>query len=163
MSTETANDTLLTASADGSIFNMNAGLYTLASKDSADLYFGMGVGTSAAEALALMDSAQTKYSKLVTAVEKTSGSVPSRFVLEQNYPNPFNPSTQIRFMLSERSGVTLTVYDALGRNIRTLVNQQLDAGVYASSFDATGLSSGVYYYVLRAGSLVESRRMVLIR
>ena len=163
MSTEPANDTLLTASADGSIFNMNAGLHTLASKDSADIYFGMGVGASVAEALALMDSAQVKYSKILTAVEKTSASVPSQFVLEQNYPNPFNPSTQIRFMLSARSSVTLTVYDALGRNIRTLVNQQLDAGEYASTFDATGLSSGVYYYVLRAGSLVETRRMVLIR
>jgi hypothetical protein len=109
-----------------------------------------------------MDSAQAKYSKLVTAVEKTAA-VPTHFALEQNYPNPFNPSTQIRFMLSTRSSVTLTVFDALGRNIRTLVNQQLDAGEYVSTFDATGLASGVYYYALKAGSLVETRRMVLIR
>jgi hypothetical protein len=59
--------------------------------------------------------------------------------------------------------VTLMVYDALGRNIRTLVNQQLDAGEYTSPFDATGLSSGVYYYVLKSGTFVESKRMVLIR
>ena len=163
MSTYTKFDTLLTAGVNGSVVQMNAGVYNLAPKDSADVYFGVGLGASAAEALAVMDSAQAKYGKLVTAVEKTTAVVPTQFALEQNYPNPFNPSTQIRFMLTTRSNATLTVYDALGRNIRTLVNQQLDAGEYVSTFDATGLSSGVYYYVLRAGSLVESRRMVLIR
>jgi len=163
MATETANDTLLTAGADGSVFCMNAGLYTLAPKDSADLYFGMGIGATAAEAIALMDSAQAKYGKFVTSVEKTTAVVPAHFALEQNYPNPFNPSTQIRFGLSVRSSVTLTVYDALGRSMRTLVNQQLDAGEYTSMFDAAGLSSGVYFYVLKAGSFVESKRMVLIR
>jgi hypothetical protein len=163
MSTYTKFDTLLTAGADGSVFQMNAGLYSLGSKDSADVYFGLGLGTTATEAIALMDSAQAKYSKLVTAVEKTTAVIPTQFALEQNYPNPFNPSTQIRFMLTSRSNATLMVYDALGRNIRTLVNGQLDAGEYVSTFDATGLSSGVYYYVLRAGSLVESKRMMLIR
>ncbi|MCX6144004.1 MAG: T9SS type A sorting domain-containing protein [Ignavibacteriales bacterium] len=163
MSAYTKFDTLLTAGPDGSAVQMNAGLYNLAPKDSADVYFAIGLGASAAEAIAVMDSAQTKYSKLVTSVEKTTAIVPTQFALEQNYPNPFNPSTQIRFMLTARSNVTLTVYDALGRNIRTLVNQQLDAGEYVSTFDATGLSSGVYFYVLKAGSLIESKRMVLIR
>ena len=163
MSTYTKFDTLLAAGVNGSVLQMNAGLYNLSPKDSADVYFGVGLGTTASEAIALMDSAQTKYSKLVTAVEKATAVIPAQFALEQNYPNPFNPSTQIRFMLTTRGNVTLTVYDALGRNIRTLVNQQLDAGEYVTSFDATGLSSGVYYYVLRAGSLIESKRMVLIR
>ena len=163
MSAYTKVDTVLTAGTDGSVVQMNAGLYNLAPKDSADAYFGIGIGATAAGALAVMDSAQAKYGKLVTNVEKTTAVIPTQFALEQNYPNPFNPSTQIRFMLTTRSNATLTVYDALGRNIRTLVNQQLDAGEYTSTFDATGLSSGVYYYVLRTGSLVESRRMVLIR
>ena len=163
MATETANDTLLTAGADGSVFCMNAGLSTLASKDSVDLYFGMGVGATPAEAIALMDSAQAKYGKLLTVVEKSSAVIPAQFALEQNYPNPFNPSTQIKFALMSRSSVTLTVYDALGRNIRTLVNQQLDAGEYAATFDAANLSSGVYYYVLKAGSFTQTKRMVLIR
>jgi hypothetical protein len=163
MASYTKFDTLLTAGPDGSAVQMNAGLYTMAAKDSADVYFGIGIGASATEALALMDSAQAKYGKLVTAVEKTTTVVPTHFALEQNYPNPFNPSTQIRFRLPERSNVTLMVYDALGRNIRTLVNQQLDAGEYTSPFDATGLSSGVYYYVLKSGTFVESKRMVLIR
>jgi hypothetical protein len=163
MASETANDTLLTAGVDGVVFCMNGGLSTMAPKDSVDLYFGMGIGATAAEAIALMDSAQAKFNKVLTSVEKITVVVPTHFVLEQNYPNPFNPSTQIRFLLPARGNVTLTVYDALGRTIRTLVNQHLDAGEYVSTFDATGLSSGVYYYVLRAGSLVESKRMVLIR
>jgi hypothetical protein len=163
MSTYTKFDTLLAAGINGSVLQMNAGLYTLAPKDSADVYYGVGLGASASEAIALMDSAQAKYGKLVTSVERTTAVVPSQFALQQNYPNPFNPSTQIRFMLPARSGVSLTVYDALGRNIRTLVNQQLEAGEYVTTFDATGLSSGVYYYVLRTGSAVESKRMVLIR
>jgi hypothetical protein len=163
MSTYTKFDTLLVAGADGSVVQLNAGLYNLAPKDSADVYFGIGIGSTAAEAIAVMDSAQAKYSKLVTAVEKTAAVVPTHFALEQNYPNPFNPSTQIKFLLPARSNVTLTVFDALGRSIRTLLNQQLDAGEYMSTFDATGLSSGVYYYVLKAGSLVETKKMVLIR
>lgn len=163
MSTYTKFDTLLVAGPDGSAVQMNAGLYNLAPKDSADVYFGVGLGATATEAIAVMDSAQAKYGKLVTSVEKTVAVIPSQFALEQNYPNPFNPSTQIRFMLPVRSSVTLTVYDALGRNIRTLVNQQLDAGEYVSTFDAARLPSGVYYYVLKAGLLMESKRMVLIR
>ncbi len=163
MSVYTKFDTLLTASPDGSAVQMNAGVYNLAPKDSADVYFGVGLGATATEAIAVMDSAQAKYGKLVTSVEKTTAVIPTQFALEQNYPNPFNPSTQIKFMLTTRSSVTLTVYDALGRNIRTLVNRQLDAGEYVSSFDATGLASGVYYYVLRAGTLVESKKMLLVR
>ena len=163
MATETANDTLLTAGANGCVFCMNAGLYTMAPKDSVDLYFGMGIGATAVEALALMDSAQAKYNKALTFVEKTTAVVPTHFALEQNYPNPFNPSTQIKFLVPARSNVTLTVFDALGRNIRTLLNQQLDAGEYVTTFDAAGLSSGIYYYVLRSGSSVETRKMVLIR
>ena len=163
MSTYTKFDTLLTASVDGSAVQMNAGLYTMAPKDSTDLYFAIGLGTTAAEAIAVMDSAQAKYNKLLTAVEKNTTVIPTHVALEQNYPNPFNPSTQIRFMLPTRSSVTLMVYDALGRSVRTLVNQQLDAGEYVTTFDATRLPSGVYYYVLRAGVLIESKRMVLIR
>jgi hypothetical protein len=163
MSTYTKFDTLLTAGVDGSVVQLNAGVYNLAPKDSADVYFGIGIGATAAEAIALMDSAQAKYSKLVTSVEKTTTVIPTHFALEQNYPNPFNPSTQIRFMVPARSSVTLTVFDALGRSVKSLVNQQLDAGEYVSTFDATGLSSGVYYYVLRSGSVIESKRMVLIR
>jgi hypothetical protein len=163
MASYTKFDTSLTAGPNGSVVQINAGPYNLAPKDSADVYFGVAIGASESEAIALMDSAQAKYGKLVTAVERTTAVVPTQFSLEQNYPNPFNPSTQIKFALTSRSRVTLTVYDALGRNIRTLVDQQLDAGEYVSRFDATGLSSGVYYYVLRAGTIVESRRMVLIR
>jgi hypothetical protein len=88
------------------------------------------------------------------------------FLLEQNYPNPFNPSTTITFHipnLKPRTAVTLKVYDMLGREIATLVDGERMPGRYAVSFDGENLSSGIYFYQLRAGSLRLSRKMLLIR
>jgi hypothetical protein len=77
-------------------------------------------------------------------------SAPTEFVLEQNYPNPFNPSTRISFRLAADSKVSLKVFDILGQEVITLVNNELMAGVYDISFDASGLNSGVYFYKLEA-------------
>ena len=83
--------------------------------------------------------------------------------LDQNYPNPFNPTTAISYQLSANSFVTLKVYDLLGREVATLVNSQLPAGSYQTSFDASHLSSGVYLYELRAGDFVQTRKMALMK
>jgi len=152
------------ASAERSMIFLNQGSVTInGGAQTGWLYYAVAYDTSEAKVVTSLKEVETKYRSTVVSVERATNTIPECFQLSQNYPNPFNPSTQIKFMLMARSNATLTVYDALGRNIRTLVNQQLDAGEYTSTFDATGLSSGVYYYVLRAGSLVESRRMVLIR
>ncbi|MBM2842132.1 MAG: hypothetical protein HW412_2660, partial [Bacteroidetes bacterium] len=91
--------------------------------------------------------------------------LPSTFALEQNYPNPFNPSTTIRFSLSsqERVGSTLKVYDILGREVATLVNEELKPGSYEATFDARGLASGTYLYRLQAGGITETRKLMLLR
>jgi mannose/cellobiose epimerase-like protein (N-acyl-D-glucosamine 2-epimerase family) len=89
--------------------------------------------------------------------------VPEKFALEQNYPNPFNPTTEVRYQMSEISNVSLTVCDVLGRQVATLVNGRLEPGTYAAKFDASNLSSGVYYYQLRAGGFVETKRMIVLR
>jgi hypothetical protein len=89
--------------------------------------------------------------------------LPGGFVLEQNYPNPFNPSTTIRFELTTSEFVTLKVYDMLGREAVTLVNQELPPGRYDQTFEANGLASGVYFYRLLAGTFAETRRMILLR
>jgi hypothetical protein len=96
--------------------------------------------------------------------------VPTEFALHQNYPNPFNPSTAIEFSVASASGgtgdrtkVTLKVYDVLGREIATLVNESLQPGRYKLTFDATGLASGVYLYRLRAGEFTQTKRMMLLR
>ncbi len=88
---------------------------------------------------------------------------PSSFELYQNYPNPFNPSTTISYKLLTRSFVSLKVYDVLGNEIAEPVNEEKPAGSYTVSFDGSDLSSGVYFYELRAGSFVQVRKMVLMR
>ncbi len=85
------------------------------------------------------------------------------FALGQNYPNPFNPSTTLSFTLKTPSHVTLKVYDLLGREVATLVNERLQSGTYARRWDAGGVSGGVYYYRLTAGASSQTRSMLLIR
>lgn len=88
--------------------------------------------------------------KLVTDVEQNKTSVPKEFRLEQNYPNPFNPTTTIEFALPQGSAVTLKLYDILGREVATLADKELGAGVHTVVFDAHHLASGVYFYRMRA-------------
>ena len=93
--------------------------------------------------------------------------IPESYVLEQNYPNPFNPSTTIRFGLpAGLDGIPfaiLKVYDVLGREIATLVNDKLEAGTYSATFETSGLASGIYFYRLTAGKYVETKRMILAK
>lgn len=89
--------------------------------------------------------------------------VPLSFSLSQNYPNPFNPSTMINYQLPTSNLVTLKVFDIVGREVVTLVNEQLEAGSYQTSFNAQGLSSGLYFYQLRAGNYSEVKKMILLK
>jgi hypothetical protein len=89
--------------------------------------------------------------------------LPAVFWLSQNYPNPFNPSTTIKYELPKSSVVRLSVFDMLGREVSMLVNERRDAGVHKATFDASGLSSGVYLYRLTAGSFVQSRKLIVLR
>jgi hypothetical protein len=89
--------------------------------------------------------------------------LPKEFYLAQNYPNPFNPSTTISYQLPAQSHVTLKVYNVLGQEVATLVNEVKEPGSYEVMFDAKGLASGVYLYRLTAGSLTQTKRMVLLR
>ncbi|HEX7358642.1 MAG TPA: T9SS type A sorting domain-containing protein [Ignavibacteriaceae bacterium] len=95
--------------------------------------------------------------------EENNPTVVNNFELQQNYPNPFNPTTQIRFSLAEQSQVTLKVYNILGKEIATLVNDVQSSGVHEVSFDGSGLASGVYFYTLQAGKFTETRKMILIK
>lgn len=101
--------------------------------------------------------------QMVTSVEPATSEVPRQFRLAQNYPNPFNPSTIIKFELPKTSQVSLTVYDVLGRQVAVLVNERREAGVYEVKFDGSGLSSGVYFYRLTAGSFVQTHKLLLMR
>ena len=98
-----------------------------------------------------------------TAVNETAPAAPEVFSLAQNYPNPFNPTTMIQFEIAERGPVTLKVYNVLGENVATLINQTLSAGRYRAEFDAHGFPSGTYFYRLQSGTRSEVRRMNLIK
>lgn len=89
--------------------------------------------------------------------------IPEKFELLQNYPNPFNPSTYIEYRLPEKVYVTLKVYDVLGREVATLVDGEQDAGSYRVRFENSKISSGVYFYVLRAGKFVDVKKMMLLK
>ena len=89
--------------------------------------------------------------------------VPAEFVLYQNYPNPFNPSTKIRYQLPRESKVIIKIYDILGSEVITLLNEKKEAGVYEVDFNASHLSSGTYIYRIVAGKFVETKKMLMIK
>jgi hypothetical protein len=104
----------------------------------------------------------------VTDVVQTKPVLPNKFVLEQNYPNPFNPSTTIKYEIpdqvrNDNVNVSIKVYDVLGREIATLVNKQQKPGNYEVEFDATELTSGIYFYRMRAGEFVQTKKMLLMK
>ena len=88
---------------------------------------------------------------------------PSKYKLDQNYPNPFNPTTRIRFSISELSFVKLKVYDIVGNEIETLVNQEKPAGSYEVQFSAVDLPSGVYFYRIQTGGFIDTKKMILLK
>ena len=101
--------------------------------------------------------------KIVGELEAVLNEIPQSFTLGQNYPNPFNPTTAISFQLSADDRVLLTIFDALGREVAVLVNEEKPAGTYKATWNATGLPSGVYFYRLQAGAFVETKKLLLLK
>jgi len=115
---------------------------------------------------------QSKFASMTYSPPPPTNPV-MKYVFYQNYPNPFNPSTRIKFSIPQTDShlpggargqlVTLKVYDVLGNEVATLVNEELAAGKYEVEFDAIDLSSGIYFYIIKAGSFVQTKKMVLIK
>jgi len=101
-----------------------------------------------------------EYNTITTVDEALS---PVDFILFQNWPNPFNPVTTIEFQLTNSGFVSLKVYDVLGNEVETLINEEMSAGKYDVEFNGSGLSSGVYFYQLRVGSYLETKKMILMK
>lgn len=108
-----------------------------------------------------------------TSIHQIDNKIPQLFALEQNYPNPFNPTTDIEFQIPTNGFVSLKVYDVLGKEVTTLVNNELEAGRHSVNFDASNLSngvsskggytSGVYFYALKAGRFIQTNKMLLLK
>ena len=103
------------------------------------------------------------FAPITGVVNPTHNDLPMTPKLMQNYPNPFNPNTVISYQLSEKSHVYLRVYDMLGREIKTLINEEQKAGSHNVNFNGSGFSSGVYFYRLTAGNIVTQKTMVLVK
>jgi photosystem II stability/assembly factor-like uncharacterized protein len=103
-----------------------------------------------------------QFEKIITDVNQNN-SVPTSFTLSQNYPNPFNPSTKIKYQIANSGRVTLKIYDLLGREVSTLVNETKPAGNYEVKFDGSSLTSGVYFYRMQCNSFIETKKFILMK
>jgi hypothetical protein len=148
-----------TGSSNGvSVGGVSGGVYALAVSGN-EVYVG-GRFISAGGVIAI---GVARWNSGTSRVEQLSPTAPKTFLLEQNYPNPFNPSTTIRYQLPVASEVKLEVYDVLGKKIATLVNERQSAGSYQVVWNASGLSSGTYFYRLQAGTFVETKKMIMVK
>jgi len=104
-----------------------------------------------------------KSEQLITTILKEESLVPIKTALQQNYPNPFNPSTNISFTLPSQTLVSLKVFDLMGREVASIVSEEMSAGNHSKQWNAVNMSSGIYFYRLTAGSFTETKKLVLIR
>lgn len=104
-----------------------------------------------------------QFSYSTTGVELLSPEIPDEIILHQNYPNPFNPSTTIRFSLPRMSDVTLRIFNLLGQEVKTLVDERLAPGLYEADWNPIGMPSGMYFYHLHAGQYTETKKLILVR
>jgi len=145
-------------------FVISSGPYSLAPNARQMVGFALIGGTSLANLQASADAALIKWNEIKTLVGvEEDRSIPMTYVLNQNYPNPFNPGTTIEFEVPKAGQVSLKVYDITGREVATLVDGVRAVGSYSIPFDASGLSSGVYFYKLQAGEYFAVRKLVVMK
>ena len=99
----------------------------------------------------------------ITSIIQSGNSIPGNFLLSQNYPNPFNPSTGIKFNIAKTGNVSIKVYDIIGKEVATIINQDLNPGTYDINFDASELPSGTYFYRLQTDGFTDTKKMILIK
>ncbi|MEO6693779.1 MAG: T9SS type A sorting domain-containing protein [Ignavibacteria bacterium] len=141
-----------------------------------DNFTSVNVGSSPAAGISYMDKANlliqhgggvfkfsVNYSVITAITENTISNIPNSFALAQNYPNPFNPTTNIKFDIPKSGNVSLKVYNELGKEVNTLINSFRSAGTYEINFDASALSSGIYFYTLRTDGLTATKKMLLVK
>ncbi len=141
--------------------------YTAPAFGTVDTIFAAGVTTNR-DSLASGDDWNFAISSSVTVspsttVHSISENIPVNFKLEQNYPNPFNPETTIKFSLTKSSLTRVTVYNLIGQQVAELVNESLQPSTYEVRFNASALTSGIYFYKLISGDITETKKMLLIK
>jgi hypothetical protein len=124
---------------------------------------GLNTGTGISFDTVFTSTALLLVTVTASDIEENLISIPKEYALAQNYPNPFNPSTKINYQIPELSFVTIKVYDVLGGEVATLVNEEKPADTYELTWYAEQLPSGIYFYQLKGGEFIETKKMVLIK
>lgn len=150
------------AGGDGPVTFFSQNSVPINSGDSLIVFVGISVGIDETGMLENMDEVQFFYDQLTDVPEENSN-LPLGFELNQNYPNPFNPSTTISFSLPSSEKVKLQIFNTLGQEVAVLVDKEISAGRYNYTFDASGLTSGIYFYTLSAGNNSITKKMILIK
>ena len=154
-----SNDPLLITEGTSSPFTTsNAAFFKTGTNELLFSDANIGGGPSGAAFYAIIT-----FSPVPLDVLKQDRKIPSQYALYQNYPNPFNPSTVIAFSLPSKSFVSLKVFDILGKEIATIVSEELSAGNYSRQWNAAMMSSGIYFYRLQAGTFTETKKLILLR
>lgn len=138
-------------------YSLTTGHHSLKWKFSRRNIFGNGHNA------AFLDDVFFPENSLVTSVEANTERIPTGYQLFQNYPNPFNPTTNFEFQIADFGFVNLKIYDVLGREVVTLINEERAPGIYSVSFNASSLSSGVYFYKIETGHFVSTKKMILMK
>ncbi len=158
-----AFDSSYASGADGVVSFISQTAVELASDETFEMYIAFASGKTDDDVEANMKLAINKYSVLVTSIDDQLNQIPNSFSLNQNYPNPFNPATIINYSIPSTNKVTLKVYDVLGNELSVLVNETKEAGNYEVNFNASKLTSGVYFYTLTSGNFVQTKKMILVK
>jgi hypothetical protein len=141
----------------------SSGPYNIPSGGSIDVAFALAADVGVANLRTAFANARTKYNSIITSVNDSKNPIPHKFELAQNYPNPFNPSTTIKYSIPSESHVVLKIYDMLGREVSTLLNEEKAPGIYSVNFIAGNLPSGVYLYKLTAGNYTSVKKLILLK
>ena len=166
----------LKISRDGKIYAATQGNWLYESDDNGDNWFLVNGGLNDSKYILSLEITKSGFlfagmdyygiyksaNKVVTTLNEEN-TVPSKFELMQNYPNPFNPSTSIEYSVPSNEYVLLKVYDLLGNEVNTLVNERQSAGNYEVNFDASNLASGIYFYRIQSGSFIQTKKLMLLK
>lgn len=126
--------------------------------------FGYQINSNSKGDIFYLDSGSLyKIDRTITSVHSEENSIPQQITLYQNYPNPFNPSTTISYSLPQHTFVTLKIYNNLGQELETLVNEEKSAGIYSVLFDGSRVSSGIYFYRLQTENFSQTRKFILLK
>jgi hypothetical protein len=132
--------------------------------DSITVYYGMALGSSFSAVQSGLDSALGRYNgTLITEIKENKSFSLSSYKLNQNFPNPFNPSTIISFSIPVQEKVSLKVYNILGMEVSTLLNEVRTSGNYSIHFDAKNFPSGIYFYELKTGNFRDVKKMTILK